>query len=516
MVWLRSIRKQVNKVLSAHLRQRVHSIDYFKKHPQEVQARWWQTLIENGQWTKYGKQFHFGEIRNYKEFAERIPVVNYEEIKPYIQRSIYGERDVLWPGLTQWFAKSSGTTSDKSKFIPVTKDNLYSCHIKGSWDALSLYYDQNPDAQLFAYKSLIMGGSLNRFQDYPSSRFGDISAIMIEHMPFIGKPFFTPDFQTALMADWEVKIERMAQITLKEKDMVMIGGVPTWTVLLIRRILELTGAKDMTEIWPNLQVYIHGGVSFTPYKEVFASFFPKQIDYLEVYNATEGYFGAQENLSQPDLLLLLDNGIFYEFLPMEEWDKPNPRAIPLEAVMPGHHYAPVISTNAGLWRYVPGDTIQFSSTNPYRFRITGRTKQFINAFGEEVMVANTDEALAMTCREGDVIVSEYTVAPCYFETLGKAGHEWLIEFEKSPSDLDRFAQRLDANLQQLNSDYEAKRYKDMALHCLKITTLPNGSFYTWMRKKGKYGGQHKVPRLANNREYVDELLNLSESNRQIH
>lgn len=508
MVWFRGLRMQVNRGMAAYLRQRIRHINYYRRHPQEVQARWWQTLVEAGRWTRYGRQYGMDGIRQYRDFAERVPIVHYEDIKPYIVRSMLGERDVLWPGQTRWYAKSSGTTGDKSKFIPVTRDNLRTCHIKGTWDTMSIYYQHHPQARLFALKSLLMGGSLDTFRENPATRFGDISAIMIEHMPWMGRPFFTPDFQTALLKEWETKIERMARITAREKDMAMIGGVPTWTVVLIRRILELTGARDMSEIWPNLEVYIHGGVSFTPYREIFQTFFPQGIRYQEIYNATEGYFGIQENEQRPDLLLLLDNGIFYEFLPMEEWEKPDPVAIPLEDVRAGVHYAPVITTNAGLWRYVPGDTIQFTDTRPYRFRITGRTRQFINAFGEEVMIANTDEALALTCRQFDAVVAEYTVAPFYLGVKGKGSHEWLIEFEKSPVDLERFARALDVHLQRLNSDYEAKRYRDIALENLRITTLPAGSFINWMRRKGKLGGQHKVPRLSNNRQYVDELLEM--------
>jgi hypothetical protein len=513
MVWFRALRFQINRIMAGYLRQRVRHINYYRRHPQEVQARWWQTLTETGRWTQYGRIFNMQEIRHYRDFSERLPIVQYDDLKPYIERSMYGERDVLWPGQTRWFAKSSGTTSDKSKFIPVTRDNLRTCHIKGTWDTMSIYYQHNPQAPLFALKSLLMGGSLQSFPEYPATRYGDISAIMIEHMPFIGRPFFTPDLATALMSEWEAKIERMARITSREKDMAMIGGVPTWTVMLIRRILELTGAADMSAIWPHLQVYIHGGVSFSPYRETFRQFFPQGIDYQEIYNATEGFFGVQEHLDRPDLLLLLDNGIFYEFLPMEEWDKPEPRAIPLEDVQPGVHYAPVITTNAGLWRYVPGDTIRFTDIRPYRFRVTGRTRQFINAFGEEVMIANTDEALAQTCREFDTVVSEYTVAPCFLGATGKGGHQWLIEFEKSPRDLHRFADVLDRNLQRLNSDYEAKRYRDIALDNLRLTALPNGTFMNWMRRKGKLGGQYKVPRLSNSRQYVEELLQLVEYNR---
>jgi hypothetical protein len=515
MVWFRPLRKTINRAVGEYLRFRYRRIDHYRRHPEEVQSQWWRNLVQAGRWTAYGREHHLGEVRHYEDFSARLPVVDYEHLRGYIQRSMHGERDVLWPGRTQWFSKSSGTTGDKSKFIPVTRENLYKTHIQGSWDTVTLYYHQVPNARLFECKSLLMGGSLGNFPEHEATRYGDISAIMIEHMPSIGRPFFTPDFRTALMAEWGSKIERMARITAKEKDMVMIGGVPTWTVVLIRRILELTGEKDMSAIWPDLEVYIHGGVGFAPYRSIFSEFFPQGIRYQEIYNATEGYFGIQPNLSSPDLLLLLDNGIYYEFLPMEEWDKPEPRAIPLEDVRPGVHYAPVITTNAGLWRYVPGDTVMFSETKPYLFRITGRTRQYINVFGEEVMIANTDEAIAMTCREMDVAVSEYTVAPFYFGTHAKGGHEWLVEFDKSPEDLERFADRLDANLQRLNSDYEAKRYHSMAMERLRITALPNGSFLDWMARKGKLGGQNKIPRLANNRQYVDELLGMARINRHV-
>lgn len=492
--------------MSWYLRQRIGHINEYRRHPHAVQQRWWRTLVETGQWTQYGKAHNLNGIRSYHEFTRRLPIVYYDQIKPYISRSMHGERDVLWPGRTRWFAKSAGTTSDKSKFIPVTEDNLRTCHIKGTWDTMSLYYEQKPKARLFELKSLLMGGSIAAFEPFPGTMCGDVSAIMINHMPAIGRPFFTPDFETALLSEWEQKIEKMASLTCSEKDMVMIGGVPTWTVVLIRRILEMKGASDMSEIWPELETYIHGGVSFTPYKSLFQSFFPQGIDCLEIYNATEGYFGIQEHFRRPDMLLLLDNGIFYEFLPMSEWDNPDPKAIPLEDVETGVHYAPVITTNAGLWRYVPGDTIQFTDLRPYRFRITGRTRQFINAFGEEVMIANTDEALSRTCQKFNVVATEYTVAPSYFSLKGKGGHEWLIEFESAPEDLQSFIDYLDHTLQQLNGDYEAKRYQDMAMERLRLTVLPKGSFYQWMKQKNKLGGQHKIPRLANHRQFVDELL----------
>lgn len=308
------------------------------------------------------------------------------------------------------------------------------------------------------------------------------------------------------MPDFEEKIERMAR-QCSQQDVVMIGGVPTWTVVLFRKILELTGKSNMLEVWPNFQVYIHGGVSFTPYRDQFRQFLPSgQVSYQEIYNASEGYFAIQNDFESGDMLLLLDNGIYYEFIPMDQWHQPAPKAVPLEAVEVGKNYAIVISTNGGLWRYTPGDTVTFTSTFPYKIKITGRTRQFVNAFGEEVMVENTDRALAMTCAQTGAVVLEYTVAPVYFKGPGKGGHEWLVEFEKKPSDMQSFSSLLDQNLQKVNSDYEAKRYHNMALEQLQLRPMPRGTFHQWLKMKGKYGGQHKVPRLSNERKYVEDIL----------
>ncbi len=353
-----------------------------------------------------------------------------------------------------------------------------------------------------------MGGSLEAFAPYPTTIIGDVSAIMLQNMPSAGRPFYAPDFDTALMSNWDEKIERMAHILSKE-NMTLLAGVPTWTILLLRRILELTKKNNLLEVWKNVETYVHGGVSFEPYRTQFEQLLPsKNIYYQEIYNASEGFFAAQDDFSANDMLLLLDNGIFYELLPVSEWEKPNPQAVPLEAARTGENYALVITTNSGLWRYVPGDTVQFTSTKPYRIQLTGRTKQFVNAFGEEVMVANTDRALAETCQQTQTAVAEYTVAPIYFSASGKAGHEWLVEFEHPPTDLETFQNLLDSNLQRANSDYEAKRFKNIALERLRLRVLPSGTFHHWLRSKGKFGGQHKVPRLANHRQYVDEILGL--------
>ena len=372
---------------------------------------------------------------------------------------------------------------------------------------MTIYYHNRPDARQFELKSIVMGGSLSKFEHYPKTTIGDVSAIIIDNMPSVAKPFYIPDFETALMAEWEEKLEKTAQIASREPNVVLIGGVPTWTVVLLRRILEITGKKNMLEVWPNFQVYTHGGVSFTPYKKQFEAFFPSdKVDYQEIYNASEGFFAVQNDFSTPDMLLLLDNGVYYEFLPMSEWQKKAPKAIPLSEVEVGKNYALVISTNGGLWRYTPGDTIIFTSTNPYKIKVTGRTKQFVNAFGEEVMVENTDRALAMTCAKMNVTVAEYTVGPVYFRGDGKGGHEWIIEFEQPPVSLTAFNQLLDENLQKVNSDYEAKRYHDIALTQLRLRQAPPGTFHRWMAARGKLGGQYKVPRLANHRKYVDEIL----------
>lgn len=356
-----------------------------------------------------------------------------------------------------------------------------------------------------------MGGSLSPFEGYPKTFRGDISAIMTHNMPWAGRPFFTPDFRTALMADFEQKMDRMSRIVAQEKDLVTLGGVPTWTVVLFRKVLELTGKSNLLEVWPNLQGYIHGGVSFTPYREQFKRFLPSDsISYQEIYNASEGYFALQDNFDKQEMMLLLDNGVYYEFIPMGEWDREYPKAIPLWEVQPGQDYAMLISTNSGLWRYKIGDTISFTSVNPYRIRITGRINQFINAFGEEVMVTNTDKALSLTCEAIPAEVYEYTVAPVYFRNGKKGGHQWLIEFVHPPANLNAFERLLDQNLQRINSDYEAKRYKDMALGRLRIKSLPKGTFVDWLRSKGKFGGQYKVPRLANHRDHVEDILRFLE------
>ncbi len=504
------MRKMINQLFRLYYKQRYRTIEHYMRHPHDVQQALLTQLIEATRHTVWGRKYDHRSIKNLSTFMDRIPIGQYEDVQPYIKRMMLGEKDVLWSGQVRWFAKSSGTTDGKSKYIPVTSQSRKYCHIRGTWDTMTLFYRHRSDARQFECKSIVMGGTIEKYAPYPKTMIGDVSAIMISHMPFVGRPFYIPDFKTALLPDWEEKLERLAKIAAETPNVVMIGGVPTWTVVLLRRILELTGKNNMLEVWPEAQLYVHGGVSFVPYREQFRNFFPSDdFTYQETYNASEGFFAVRDDFSSNDMLLLLDNGIYYEFLPVEEWYKENPKAIPLSEVEVGVNYAMVISTNAGLWRYVPGDTVMFTSTYPYKIQITGRTKQFVNAFGEEVMVDNTDKALAKTCFATQATVVDYTVAPIYFQQEDRGRHEWLIEFEHPPVDLGRFTQLLDQNLQAINSDYEAKRYKNIALARLKLTVLPNGTFKEWLRAKGKLGGQHKVPRLANDRKYIDEILSFT-------
>lgn len=480
---------------------------YIMMHAEHIQEQFRQQLVQAARTTQWGRQYGFKHIKSYEDYQQAMPIQEYHDLQPFIERMMRGEKDILWPGAVRWYSKSSGTTASKSKFIPVSYSNLRKCHIRGTGQTMMWFYHNRPDARMFELKSLLMGGSLVDYKPHPKTKVGDVSAIMIHNMPGVARPFFTPDFETALLPNWEEKLERMAQITAKEKDLVMIGGVPTWTVLLLRRVLEITKKSHLLEVWPHFQGYIHGGVSFTPYKEQFKAFFPSdQVSYQEIYNASEGYFAVQNDFSEEGMLLLTNSGVFYEFIPSEEWGKPKPKAVNLSQVELGKNYAIVISTNSGLWRYNLGDTVMFTSIKPPKIKITGRTKQFVNAFGEEVMIDNTDKALSLTCQKHHCAVSEYTVAPVYFDGASKGGHQWLIEFDDEPLDLDQFSVDLDYCLQSLNSDYEAKRYKDMALLPLQIQVLEKGTFHEWLRSKGKYGGQHKVPRLANHREYINDIL----------
>ncbi len=460
-------------------------------------------LLERGKDTIYGKKFRFSSLSDRSSFTEEVPVTQYEDLYPYIERSMMGEENVLWPGKTVWYAKSSGTT-DRSKFIPVTKEFLSGNLVKSSWDSVGFIYNKRRDAALFSEKSLLMGGSLTTFEANKEVKIGDVSAIMLATMPSVGRPFYTPDFDTALLSNWERKIEITAEKCMTE-NVVMFGGVPTWTIVLFDRILEISGKDNMSEIWPQAHSYMHGGVGFGPYKNKFNNYFPGgNLDFWEVYNASEGYFAISNKTDEAGMLLLVDNDIFYEFIPLDLFKMGNLSCLPLEEVTTGEDYVLVISTSAGLWRYVVGDTIKFLSMSPYKIIVTGRTKQYLNTFGEEVMVHNTEEALTRCCEKHSCKISDYTVGPIYMDD-GKGGHEWLVEFETEPEDLNRFREDLDSTLRSLNSDYDAKRFNNLALKCLELNILPQGSFYRWMMKKNKLGGQNKVPRLNNDRRYIDEI-----------
>ncbi len=503
----------LNLCVKQYLRLRMLRIEGYMREPGGAQERWLQYLLDNGRYTTYGRRYGFDDIQSWESFAAEVPIVEYDDLKPYIFEMMNGGRDVLWPGVVSWYSKSSGTTSDKSKYIPVPFDNLHGNHVAGSWDSLALLYHHHADLDIFKYKNLIMPGSLSVWPENPQTQVGDVSALLVHHMPAIGRLFYLPDFETALLSNFEEKIARIAQIASQRDDIVMFGGVPTWILVLFRMILEQTGKSNMLEVWPKLQVYMHGGVGFEPYRQAFQALIPSDtFIYQEIYNASEGYFGAQCDPAHNDMLLLADNGVFYEFIPMEEWGKDHPRTVLLADVETGKNYAVVISANNGLWRYVPGDTVVFTRLNPHCFRISGRTKQFINAFGEELMVGDADKALAETCRLHDVVVTDYTAGPVYFQSsAGRGGHEWVIEFERAPRNLQAFALALDQQLQRVNSDYEAKRYRNLALAPLRLHTVPAGTFQRWMKARGKFGSQNKVPRLSNHRQFLDELLGFAEA-----
>ncbi len=486
----------------------MHQIELFMKYPNEVQEEWFGWLINDAVATEWGKKYDYRSIENINQFKERVPVQNYDTLKPYIEKMLNGEQNVLWPSEIKWFAKSSGTTSDRSKFIPVSEESLEDCHFRGGKDMLAIYCNNRPDAKMFTGKSLVLGGSHQINQLSPDSYYGDLSAVIIKNLPFWAEMLRTPGMSIALMDNYEEKIVKMAEATLGE-NVTNIAGVPTWTIVLAKRILEITGKSNLMEVWPNLELYVHGAVNFEPYREQFKRLIDNpNMYYLETYNASEGFFGIQDRSDSSDLLLMLDYGIFYEFIPMEEVDKEFPDTISLSEVELGKNYAMVISTNAGLWRYMIGDTVTFTTKNPYRLKITGRTKHFINAFGEEVIIDNAEKALNKACAETNAQIKDYTACPIYFCGDEMGAHEWIIEFEKKPKEFERFIDILDNTLREVNSDYDAKRFKDMALRRPKVHMAPNNLFYNWLKAKGKLGGQHKVPRLANERKYMDELLEM--------
>lgn len=487
---------------------RLWRIEAWKTNPADAQREVLQDLVTSAQYTEFGRKYNFSELFNIRTFKQKVPIHTYEDIKPYIQRTMEGEQNLLWNTPVYWFAKSSGTTSDKSKFIPVSEESLVDGHYKAAKDVLTFYYQFNPDSDLLTGKGLVLGGSHTINPLNQEAQYGDLSAVLLQNSPFWGHWLRTPELSIALMDEWESKIELLAQSTIKE-NVTSISGVPTWTLVLFRRILEITGKSCMAEVWPHLELYMHGGVSFAPYKEQFQKLIGKPIHYLEMYNASEGFFAAQDIPGEEGMLLFVDHGIFMEFMPIEEYGKPDPRTIGLNNVELGKNYALVISTNGGLWRYLLGDTVQFTSLAPFRIKVSGRIKHYMNAFGEEVIVDNTDKAIAQACEKTGAIVNDYTAAPVYFSDNGNGAHEWLIEFEKEPADLAGFTAALDTSLKSINSDYEAKRYKDIALRMPILHSLRKGIFNSWLKSRGKLGGQHKVPRLSNERKYLEEIIRLA-------
>jgi hypothetical protein len=501
----------INTVISWLMKQRIHQIELFMKYPHEVQLEWFRKLVQAARSTEWGTRFGYSSLCTPEEFRNRVPLNDYDSLRPWIDRLRKGEKNLLWPSEIKWFAKSSGTTSDRSKFIPVSPEALEECHMKGGKDLLSVYCTNHPESKLFAGKSIAMGGSRQMMEVGTESYYyqGDLSAIIISNLPFWAEFRRTPDLSVALMEEWENKIEEMAKITIQH-DVTSISGVPSWVLLLFNRILEKTGKSNLLEVWPNFELFMHGGVSFIPYAEQFRKILPsRQVAFLETYNASEGFFGIQDRDGSKDMLLMLDYGIYYEFIPMEEFPKEHPKTLDLSQVTTGVNYALVISTNAGLWRYIIGDTIRFTSLKPYRFRITGRTRHFINAFGEELIVDNADKAIATACDKCRAVITDYTAAPVYISGNERGAHEWLIEFAVPPDDIGRFTAILDNALKAANSDYEAKRYRDLLLQEPIIRVMPAGTFYNWLKSKGKLGGQNKVPRLSNERKYVEEILQMT-------
>lgn len=494
----------INSIASWILKKRIHQIELFLKYPHEVQEELLQNLLRTAENTMFGRKYDFSSIRNYAAFAERIPISTYEDLEPLIEQTRRGEQNVFWPNQIKWFAKSSGTTNAKSKFIPVSSEALEDCHYKAAKDLLCLYLNNNEESQLFTGKSLRLGGSKQLYENN-NTFFGDLSAILIDNMPIWAEFSSTPSNKVSLMSEWESKLAAIVKETTNE-NVTSFAGVPSWMLVLMNKILEETGKGNLMEIWPNVEVYFHGGVSFEPYRDQYKTILPKSdFRYYEIYNASEGFFAIQDSNDSNELLLMLDYGIFYEFIPMDSFGQPNQKAVRLADVELNRNYAVLITTNSGLWRYLIGDTVRFTSLNPYRIKVTGRTKHHINVFGEELMVENTDRAIAKACKVTGAAVLDYTVAPIFMEGKEKGAHEWIIEFDKHPQDIEIFRQQLDEALQSLNSDYEAKRYNNMTLNPLVLNVARPKLFYDWLKMQDKLGGQHKIPRLSNERNYIEQL-----------
>ncbi len=496
----------LEKVASAIFSHRVKCITNFEKNPDAIQDEQFKNLIITAKNTEWGHKYDYASIRTYADYASRVPIQNYEDIKPWIQRMMQGENNILWPEKIKWFAKSSGTTGDKSKFIPVSKTSLNECHYKGAMDTVATYLSNTPNSRLFSGKGLILGGSHKPVPFNQHAKAGDLSAVLIENINPMANFFRTPSKEIMLMNEWEEKLELICRNTIHD-NITNISGVPSWFLVLIKKILKESGKLYLTDIWPNLEVFFHGGVSFIPYREQYESLIPSsRMHYMETYNASEGFFALQNDLSDPSMLLLLDYGIFYEFIPTDELDSEHPKACRLEDVEVNRNYALVMSSNNGFWRYIIGDTVRFTHIRPYKITITGRTRHYINAFGEEVIIDNVEKALSEACKATGAVICEYTVAPVYMSSQNKGRHQWLIEFEHAPSSIEIFTSVLDAALQAVNSDYEAKRYKNITLDMPEITVARHNQFYDWLKAQGKLGGQHKIPRLSNTREYIDPIL----------
>jgi hypothetical protein len=489
---------------------RIHQMDLFRKYPAEVQQETLFKLLSKAEDTEWGKKFDYRSIKTITDFQQAVPIQTYEEVKPFVDRLREGESNLLWPGEIKWFAKSSGTTNDKSKFIPVSNESLKDCHFKGARDVISIYYQNYPETRILTGKGLTLGGS-HKIDNYNAqSYYGDLSAILIENQPFWTEFIRTPSQEVALLEKFEEKLEHIAGETVKE-NVTSIAGVPSWNLVMLKYMLQYTGKSNILEVWPNLELFMHGGVSFSPYREQFRKIIPSDnMHYQEAYNASEGFFAIQDVPSGNDMLLMLDYGIFFEFIPLDEVGKDNPKALTISQTEVNVDYALVISTNSGLWRYMIGDTIRFTSVFPHKIIISGRTKHFINVFGEEVIVDNADRALRIACDKTFAEISDYTAAPVFMSDEHQGAHEWVIEFENLPADLEYFTDLLDHALMSINSDYEAKRYRNLTLDKPRIHAVKKGSFYRWLQEKGKLGGQNKVPRLSNNRKYVEELLELQD------
>jgi GH3 auxin-responsive promoter family protein len=493
----------VNKL---YFQPRRRELERYINKGEEMQHEILQYLVKRGKDTEYGRKYLFSTINNYNDFAQNIPLNTYEELKGYIDRMRHGERNILWPGQVKWYAKSSGTTNDKSKFIPITHEGLQNVHYQGGKDVLAYYLSNNPNSKLFSGKGLILGGSHSPNYNFSNSLVGDLSAILIENINPLANLVRVPSKEVALLSDFEVKRDRMAKEVISQ-NVTNISGVPSWMLSVLLRVMELSGKKHLQEVWQNLEVFFHGGISFTPYREQYEQLISKQdMQYMETYNASEGFFGIQDDPNDKSMSLMLDYGVYYEFLPMDEFESEKPNIVPLEGVEVGRNYAIIISTVCGLWRYEIGDTIQFTSVRPYKFVITGRTKYFINAFGEELIMDNAEKGIEAACKATGAQISDYTAAPIFMDSNAKCRHQWLIEFTKIPDSISDFERILDSKLQEINSDYEAKRFHDVTLQQLEVVVARKNLFNDWLKLKGKLGGQHKIPRLSNSRKNIDQML----------